>query len=93
MRPEHYRLVVYSAGADADDVANGVDCDGERQLAHPLNKEIAPSAILITECEATITAARQRTDPIESREAPEKPIAVDLRPSRHQCRHLMGAGR
>jgi hypothetical protein len=87
MRPEHHWPLVRSAGADADDVANGVDCDGERQLAHPLNKQIAPGAIRITECEATITAAWQGTDPIESRETLEKPIAVDLRPSRHQCRH------
>jgi len=85
MRPEHHRRGVRTAGADADDVANGVDGDGEGELAHPFNEQIAPGAILVAEREATIAAAGQGTDPVEGRKPLEQPIAVDPR----QCRHLM----
>src|SRR5262249_16882578 len=85
MRPEHHRRGVRTAGANADDVANGVDCDGKGELAHPFNKQIAPGAVLVAECEATIAAAGQGTDPVESCKSLEQPIAVDPR----RCRHLM----
>ena len=85
MRPEHHRRGVRTAGADADDVANGVDGDGEGELAHPFNEQIAPGAILVAEREATIASAGQGTDPVEGRKPLEQPIAVDPR----QCRHLM----
>src|SRR5262245_29876440 len=87
MRPEHHRRGVRTARADADDVANGVDCDGKRELAHPFNEQIAPGAILVAECEATIAAARQGTDTVEGRKPFEQPITVDPR----RCCHLMSS--
>ena len=85
MRPEHHRRGVRTAGADTDDVANGVDGDGEGELAHPFNEQIAPGAILVAEREATIAPAGQGTDPVEGRKPLEQPITVDPK----QCRHLM----
>ena len=87
MRPEHHRRGVRTAGADADDVANGVDCDVKGELAHPFNQQIAPGPILVAECEAAIAAAGQGTNPVEGRKPLEQPIAVDPR----RCRHLMSS--
>jgi hypothetical protein len=83
MRPEHHRRGVGTARADADDVANGIDCDGKGELAHPFNKQIAPGTILVAECEATIAAARQGTNPVEGRKPFEQSITVDPRRRRH----------
>src|SRR5262245_53628217 len=83
MRPEHHRRGVRTAGADADDVANGVDGDGKGELAHPFDKQIAPGAILVAKCEATIAAAWQGTNPVEHRKPLEQSIAVDPRRGRH----------
>src|SRR4029453_18878620 len=73
--------------ADADDVANGVDCDGKGELAHPSNQQIAPGPILVAECEAAIAAAGQGTNPVEGRKPLEQPIAVDPR----WCGHLLSS--
>src|SRR5262245_10131826 len=83
MRPEHHRRGVRTAGADANDVANGVDCDGKGELAHPINKQLAHGAILVAECESTIDYSGQGTNPVEGRKPLEQPITVDPRRYRH----------
>ena len=77
----HRRRAGIGAGASADDVADGVDGDGEAEIAHPAGDEVAALAIGLGEGKSGTAelAARtgDRADLAEGDDAAPQPFAVD----------------
>ena len=92
VRAEHHRRHVLVPAAHADDVADRVDGDLEPELAHPMHEQVAPGAVLVSEHEPAIAAARERPDAVEGLEPAEQAVAVDARGHRllHSFRTAAG---
>jgi hypothetical protein len=76
VRAEHHRRHLLASAAHADDVADRVDGHREAEVAHPLNEQVAPGAVLVAEREPAIAAAGQRPDAVEGFEPAEQAVAL-----------------
>ena len=85
VRAEHDRRGVLAAATYSDDVADGVDGDGQVELTHPSHKQVAPGLVVIGKREPAIAAAGQSSDPIECVEPAEQAIEVDPRRCSHRA--------
>src|SRR6185436_20214415 len=83
MRAEHHGGRVLASAAHADDVADGVDGDGQAEFTHPLHQQVTPGAVVVGERKPAIAAAEQSSDAIEYVEPAEQAVEVDPR----RCRH------
>jgi hypothetical protein len=83
---DHHGGRVFATAAHADDVADGVDGDGQAEFTHPLHQQVTPGAVVVGERKPAIAAAGQSTDAIECVEPAEQAVEVDPRRCRHAAR-------
>jgi hypothetical protein len=85
VRAEHDGRGVLASATHTDDVADGVDGDGQAELTHPSHEQVAPGAVVVGKREPAIAAAGQSSDPIECVKPAEQAIEIDPRRSRHSA--------